>query len=246
MMDTLNHLLVGAEKYGWSMGGIDLEVKMDREEIEKRFFSFFYRSSEYRMIAQNEKGDKFVWVEDLGQHLANGGRYHLSRDGGEIHTDAPQYNKRPDLIILYMVKQAEVGGDSILVSASALEQYLLKNGFTRSELEMSVPFEVRPDGRTNWGSIFTYANSVMSECRYLCSYIRSGMKLEKVVNHRVEELITAINEYLECESHQQILRLNPGEALVLDNKLMLHGRKSFETTKQSARLAARLWLSEKR
>lgn len=244
-MDALNHLLAGAEKYGWSMGNIGLEFKKDREEIEKQLFGFFNRSSEYRVIAQNGKGDKFVWVEDLGQSLANGGRYHLSRDGGEIHTDAPQYNERPDFVILYMVKQAEIGGDSILVSACALEKYLLMNGFTRSELEMSVPFEVRPDGGTNWGSIFTYANSVMSECRYLYSYIRSGMKLEKVVNDRVEKLITAINEYLECESHQQILRLKPGEALVLNNKLMLHGRNSFETTKQSARLAARLWLTAK-
>lgn len=244
-MEPLNHLLVGAKKYGWSMGNIDFEFEIAREEIEKQFFGFFNRSSEYGMIAQNEKGDKFVWVEDLGQRLVDGGRYHLSRDGGEIHTDAPQYNERPDLIILYMVKQAETGGESILVSACALEKYLLKKGFTRSDLEISVPFEVRPDGRINWGSIFTYAKTVMSECRYLCSYIRSGMKSEGVVNDRVEELITTINKYLECESHQQILRLKPGEALILNNKLMLHGRRRFETTKQSARLAARLWLSEK-
>jgi len=222
---------------------------VDLEEIERKNAHWVMMSFLGEPIPQNEKGDLYIHVMDEGQRMAAGGRYHKSNEGGELHTDSPQYERPPELISLLCVYPAQAGGRSKLLSAYAVHNLLLRSQAERLPwLYERYHFHRKPTPETTLAPVFTYDERHRRlGCRYLGEYIRSGhaVKGEALAGTPREEALAALDAALAQDRFVVELDLREGDVLVLDNRRILHGRSSFQDDPESGRprrQMGRLWL----
>jgi alpha-ketoglutarate-dependent taurine dioxygenase len=221
----------------WSIQNTNNLSKLNDNEI-CQFFSSALQGKE--LIPQDQLKRKFVFVIDEKENLNDGGRYHKSNQGGDIHTDSPQYETQPKFIILYCISQAMQGGESIIVDGHKLYNHLTRIGFNEKDLEVQVPFEQRPEGKIIWGQIF-YKKKDFVKVRYLRSYVDSALLKIKSKNKNLYSILHEINHFLDDENNHEVFKLNHGDILIIDNERFLHGRKSFHDSTQ-ARKMLRIWI----
>jgi len=97
-----------------------------------------------RLLPQDNTGQLVREVRYRGVSLGEGAtaRYSDSREGGQLHTDGPHRpDAAPDWFALMCVRQAEVGGDLVLVSTSQILRLLSKDVI--AALEKPFLFDVR-------------------------------------------------------------------------------------------------------
>ncbi len=197
-------------------------------------------------MPQNEAGERWVRVADEGQRMSAGGRYHKSNEGGELHTDAPQYEEPPDVIGLHCIHPAAEGGESRLLSAYSIHNALLREA--RDLLtELYRPFHIhrKPTRLTTSAPIFRW-NPGRKElkARYLGDYVRSGHEVAaEPLGPRAAEALGALDELLAQPRFAATLELDRGDILVFDNHRIFHGRCRF-TDREShpPRELCRLWV----
>jgi hypothetical protein len=199
-----------------------------------------------QLMRQNESGDLFTQVFDSQNGgLKAGIRYHLTSDGGDIHTDAPQYVEQPSKVALFLISRAESGGRSIFVSGKSLYDFLIqKAGFSREEVLSPIPFKQIPSGEIIWGQLFSFHGSHLT-VRYLKSYVRAALREISIDSDKlgaIIKLIDSCDEFLENEENYTYIDLSPGDLIIFDNKQLLHGRTSFLNSPSNTRKLVRAWM----
>jgi alpha-ketoglutarate-dependent taurine dioxygenase len=182
-------------------------------------------------LPQNDAGDRIVKVVDEGQRMTAGGRYHKSNEGGEIHTDGPQYDVPPRFVGLRCVRPAASGGASKLVSAHAVHEELTTRhpGLLR-RLYDHFHFHQKPGPRTVQAPIFMQdPDSGALRVRYLGEYVRSGHAVAQApLDAEASEALDALDAVLADEQRFAVrFDLGPGDVLIVDNHRVLHGREAF-------------------
>jgi alpha-ketoglutarate-dependent taurine dioxygenase len=199
-------------------------------------------------MPQNDAGELWVAVRDEGQRMAAGGRYHKSNEGGELHSDGPQYEAPPRFVGLLCLRTARDGGVSKVVSGHALHNAL------RSEasdllptLYQSFEFHKKPTPETTRAPILSWnADGARLRVRYLGEYVRSGHQVAKrPLRDGERAALDALDALLADEARFVVeLRLEPGDLLLVDNDRILHGRSAFrDAPERPGREMARIWIA---
>ena len=203
-------------------------------------------------IQQNDEGSRFVIVRDEGQRMAAGGRYHKSNEGGELHTDAPQFEAPPRFVGLQCIRPAAEGGASKLVSAHAIHNALLAEAPELLEL-LYQPFHFhrQPTSRTVHAPVFSWDPAMRElRVRYLGDYVRSGQRLvgKPLDGTREGEALDALDRLLADEARFAVeFALGAGDVLVLENHRIFHGRSAFRDhdDDRPRREMNRIWVDDR-
>ena len=221
----------------------------DFDAIERKNAHWVMMSFLGEPIPQNEHAELYIQVTDEGQRMTAGGRYHKSNEGGELHTDSPQYERPPELISLVCVQPAAMGGESRFLSAYAVHNTLLREAPERlPRLYEKYHFHRKPTSETTFAPVFTWDSERRRlGCRYLGEYVRSGHAIrgEELAGTPEGEALAALDDVLCHENLVVSLTLGAGDVLVLDNQRILHGRTRFQDdpeTGRPRREMGRLWL----
>jgi alpha-ketoglutarate-dependent taurine dioxygenase len=213
-------------------------------EVERANAFWLFMRALGEPLAQNAAGDRFVAVRDEGQRMSSGGRYHKSNEGGELHTDGPQFDEPPRWIGLRCVRRAAAGGVSKLVSAYSIHNALLE------EVPQLLPllyephhFHRKPGPETIFAPIFQWTERDL-RVRYLGEYVRSGHRVAgSPLDGARAEALAALDRALAQEARFAVeLFLEDGDVLVHDNYRILHGRSAFQDEGGPGRELSRVWV----
>jgi len=204
-------------------------------------------------LKQNIRGEKRVEVKDRGGTMAEGARYHQTKDGGSLHTDSPQWQNVPDLLGLLCLHPAMEGGDSKLISAYSVHNELLQRRSDLLELlydsfHFDKRGEFKPDeSPTTVAPIFTYNGKVLG-FRYLGDYVRAGHDTAgKPLSVKQLEALGELDKVLEDEKLIVTMSLKAGDINFVNNHRVIHGRNGFidYPEQNRKRLMVRAWLRER-
>lgn len=212
-----------------------------RENIAEACISF--ASNFGRLVPQTLAGDLFRWVEDVGAQGVEGGG-HRGRLAMQPHTDSA------DIAVLVCVRGAKKGGNTLVANAVAIFHALLKSSpHHLSLLERGFFFDLT--GKDESGvtterlPVFWLENSGPA-CRFNKSRIIAGMAARgEVLSAGEVEAVNHMSALAQDPNFALRLRLEPGDALFLFNKRVLHGRQTYEDWPDPCRkrLLLRLWLN---
>ncbi len=207
-----------------------------------------------KSVSQNIQGEKKVVIEPNFKLIKkysnisnNKIRYHQTNKGGSIHTDGPQLVKSPNILIMGCIKNAVSGGKTILVDSKKLFKKIKKYDQKTAEiLKQKFFFERRGFGGTQKvlnKRIFDIKKKKF-EFRYLREYIDSAYKLKnkKIPNHKIKAL-ELLDKFLKKKELQTKLKLNSGDVILINNKLVAHGRTGFTLSKNKPRKLLRIWIN---
>lgn len=200
------------------------------------------------IMAQDKIGAKVIHVQDTGRSMAEGARYHESNASGGVHTDGPQLDKPPNLLLTACFRRARYGGDSLLASAVTLHNRLLQQ---RKDLLMilhnNYHFDKRGFGNHHSPTIkrpVFICSSSHFIFRYLYEYILDGHAKAKVsLSELQRDAIDTVQRMLAQDNILLKITLNPGELLIINNLRVCHGRTSFQDDRAqgAVRHLIRVW-----
>ena len=205
-------------------------------------------------LSQNEKGDKTVFVTPDLNAIKNNNykidaniRYHQSNIGGSLHTDGPQLNSTPNLVIMCCLKNSSRGGVSILADGEKIYNYIkrIKPKIIKI-LSRKFYFE-RRGFKKNSNYIFEAPifkkNKNFFEFRYLREYIVNAYKIKnKTISKEKLKSMDFLDKCLGMKNMPSKYKLSEGQIILINNKSMAHGRTSFNINKLEQRKIMRIWL----
>jgi alpha-ketoglutarate-dependent taurine dioxygenase len=175
-------------------------------------------------------------------------RYHQTNKGGSIHTDGPQINNTPPILLMSCVQNSSRGGDSILVSGEKVFYYIKKNKNKLSKILRNKFYFERRGFKCSNNNIFYKKifeiNKKKFEMRYLREYIDTAYKIKKI--QMKNENIKALNYLDRCLNMKKLqtrMRMQTGDVIIINNKAMAHGRSEFTINKKKPRKLLRIWLN---
>jgi hypothetical protein len=201
-------------------------------------------------LKQNINGEKVVEIKDIGKSMKTGGRYHETKEGGSLHTDCPQWVKRPNYVGLFCIYAAMDGGEGKYLSAYSLHNELLnKNPEALKILYKPFHFDKREDiaeyeNPTIFQPIFEYDGNRLS-FRYLSKYIRDGHdRVNQPLTIKQQNALSLLDSLLKNKKFIINHHFESGQALFLNNYRIVHGRSSFRdhSDKNKKRLLLRTWI----
>ena len=207
-----------------------------------------------KSVPQNIKKEKHVVIEPNLKLLkkyknisSNKIRYHQTNKGGSIHTDGPQLNKSPNILIMGCIKDATKGGKTILVDSKKLFKKIKNYDQKSAEiLKKKFFFERRGFGENKnvlSKKIFDI-NKDKFEFRYLREYINSAYKIKKVkIPKNKKRALDLLDVFLNKKNLQTRLKLNIGDVILINNKTVAHGRTGFTLSKNKPRKLLRIWVN---
>ncbi|MEO3973612.1 TauD/TfdA family dioxygenase [Streptomyces sp. CAU 1734] len=195
-------------------------------------------------LAQDVHGALIRDVRYRGVRLGEGstGRYSDSRDGGSLHTDGPHMpGEPPDHFTLFCVRQSRTGGDLILVHRDALMERLSPDAVRT--LGEGYHF----DRRSDLVDELTLVRPILTSRRisYLREYIEIGHAHPDVpmLKSRQRSALDELDQLLNDRGLWRTERLVPGEFIVIDNRVVCHGRTAFrDSPEEPQRLMLRTWI----
>lgn len=207
-----------------------------------------------KSVSQNINDEKYVVIEPNLKLLKkyknisnNKIRYHQTNKGGSIHTDGPQLNKSPNILIMGCIKNAAKGGKTILVDSKKLFNKIKNHDeISAKVLTNKFFFERRGFGGSKKilsKKIFDINNKKF-EFRYLREYINSAYKIKKLkIPDNKKKALDLLDVFLEKKELQTKLKLNVGDVILINNKSVAHGRTSFTLSKNKPRKLLRIWVN---
>ncbi|HEU5333010.1 MAG TPA: TauD/TfdA family dioxygenase [Actinocrinis sp.] len=210
-------------------------------------------------LAQNSHGDRVYLVTDTTSWTGNGGRDTPTGPRGSttnvelsMHTDSAGAHAadRTGILGLLCLRAGASGGESLLTSGHTVHNRLLaRDSALAASLYRQVHFGRGPGryqdgGGTDVGAVFDAPGDRL-KVRYNRGWIRRG---HEAVNEPLPpETIAALDAFDELAGDDALMlrvRLEPGDVLLLDNTVVLHGRTAFVDNDDPAarRCLVRLWL----
>jgi Taurine catabolism dioxygenase TauD, TfdA family len=235
---------------GFSILKIDRRWIDDPHLITVAFWNLFTCLGE--PLPQYASGELLYRVESSEQAQASMttplmSHYSKSNIGGAFHTDGTFLLRRPFFAGLICLEQSRYGGESILIDIRNLYQELRANHpDVLRQLERKYQF----DCCGQIAGVETRPKPIISRVgssllvQYLRFYITEGHRKAAIpLGREAIRSMDFFEELMEQARFQFIYKLSPGEMLVFNNHLMLHGRKSFNDgdSSESKRLLIRVY-----
>lgn len=202
-------------------------------------------------MPQDFKHELVREVADRGTQLAGGPsvRYSETRQGGSLHSDGCHHPQVPDLFTLHCIRQARSGGTLLLVHVDDLLEQLRAEPAVLDALRQPVHFDSRAghaDGvpRTVRRPVLDTSGGT-ARIYYMRDYIDSAHRRTEVPALSAEQIkaFDILDGLLNHPSLQRKRRLRPGEMIVVNNRVVLHGRTAFPAEAGPGRLLLRTWIA---
>ncbi|KAA8559974.1 hypothetical protein FX985_00008 [Pseudomonas extremaustralis] len=183
-------------------------------------------------MVQNHLGHRVIEVYDRGgKSIEEGARYHQTRQGAYVHNDGVSDPLPIDYLILACGQKALLGGESILIDASAVYAELMAFPEVLEELKCDFYFENRgmaEEEQLFKAPILSFSNEGIPLIRYFRVYIESahikaGAPLTLAQIHALDFLDTVLDQ----SSVQHRVLLEPGQVLISADNKFLHTRTHF-------------------
>ena len=213
---------------GFCVLKLDADLTVNNSSILSGFWNLF--TSLAKPLPQYHTGELSFKVYDAGKAPTKN-HYSNTNRGGGFHTDGTFLPITPFYVGLVCIRQAKLGGESILIDGRKLYHELsLKYPQALTWLKKEYQFDCCgqvPNRETQGKAIFNpQTNSPFIQ--YLRGYIinghqKSGIPLEA----EAIKSLDVLDELAAQEKFQYIFKLNPGEMLIFNNHIMLHGRSKF-------------------
>jgi len=200
-----------------------------------------------KVVVQNYEGQRIVDVRDDGVPYDHTSRGYRSNKLLPFHTDGA------NLFVLACLGAGQAGGETILVSASAVYNTLL------AEYPQSVPvlergFHHHRRGQHDPGEaplsasrvpVFEFHDGLL-HCCYNRNPIEWAQKEGIVLSAEETAALDALDAVLAREDMQLRLRLRAGEALFVNNFISLHSRTEYHDSAEQRRHMLRVWMNDPR
>ena len=207
-----------------------------------------------KKISQNYKKDKTLLVtpnisliNKFKKIQDDKLRYHQTNKGGSIHTDGPQHLNTPKFLLMASISNQNKGGESIIVNGKKIFDYIYKKKpHICKTLQENFLFERRGFNFKNNNILKKpiFENKVFFSMRYLKEYIVTAYKvLNKNMTKEQIEAINFLDKLLYSKKFQKRFKLNEGEIVIINNKVLAHGRTSFTINKSKPRKILRVWFN---
>jgi alpha-ketoglutarate-dependent taurine dioxygenase len=198
-----------------------------------------------RPLPQDGRGSIVDAVRDERSRGVRGAKTNRSLP---YHTDMAHVV--PDAFILLAVRQARGGGESRLVSGHTAANELLRTAPDRlARLGRDFQFDRSQDAPpgespVQAAPVFQQAAGVVS-VRYNRARIHRGHRISgRPLSEEDEACLDALDEVLATERYALDLFLKPGDALVVNNRVLLHARTAFTDDEAGlGRLLLRHWIA---
>ena len=174
-------------------------------------------------------------------------RYHQTNKGGSIHTDGPQHLNTPKFLLMASISNNNKGGETIIVNGKKIFNYInRKKPKISKTLQENFFFERRGFNFKNNNILKKpiFENNRVFSMRYLKEYIVTAYKI--LNKNMTKEQISAINfldKLLYSKKFQTRFKLNEGEIIIINNKVLAHGRTSFTINESKPRKILRVWFN---
>lgn len=207
-----------------------------------------------KVLSQDKYGSKFIEVAPDVKKIHKQTskkkiklRYHQTNTGGFIHSDGPQLTNPPKYVLMACVNKAKNGGFSILSSIDKIVTDLKKNDKkTLSTLKKNFLFERRGFYKKNNSRILSKPileiYNTDFRFRYLRNYMNEAYKIKSIKLSKIKiRALDKLDKLLSKKKNQNIFKLEKGDALLLNNYKLAHGRSAFDLTSSSNRSLIRVW-----
>jgi alpha-ketoglutarate-dependent taurine dioxygenase len=190
-------------------------------------------------IPQYRSGEMICNVEVSSERV--GVSHYLSSNmPGGYHTDGTLLNHPPDVVALFGLEPADIGGATILVDARKLcDQLNQLNPSHICTLSLKHHFDTRGqiDGQVTKKQRILLRDSNRFELRYLSYFIKEGYKKAgEVISPALVDAMEALESLAEDQTNQIRILLRRGTLLIWDNHRFLHAREAFEEQRKRRRL----------
>ena len=175
-------------------------------------------------MVQNHLGHKVIEVYDRGgKSIEDGARYHQTRQGAYVHNDGVSDPLPIDYLILACGQKALLGGESILIDASAVYAELMAFPEILEELKCDFFFENRgmsDEEQLFKAPILSFSDEGIPLVRYFRVYIESAhLKAGVPLTMAQSQALDFLDTVLDQSSVQHRVLLEPGQVLIsADNK----------------------------
>jgi hypothetical protein len=202
------------------------------------------------LVSQNSKKQKIIKIQVKKDYkkktskkysLKNKLRYHQTNTGGSIHTDGPQLNTSPKVLIMGCSNQSADGGESIIVNGKKIFNKLkIKE---QKALMQKFYFERRGFDRKIFKKSIFERDKKIFIFRYLKEYLLKAYELKKLSLTKYQiYTLKRLDSLLNKKSNQMQFKLKKNQVVVINNHICAHGRKKFKIQGENPRLLYRLWV----
>ena len=169
-------------------------------------------------MVQNHLGHKVIEVYDRGgKSIEDGARYHQTRQGAYVHNDGVSDPMPIDYLILACGQKALLGGESILIDASAVYAELMAFPEILEELKCDFFFENRgmsDEEQLFKAPILSFSDEGIPMVRYFRVYIESAhLKAGVPLTMAQSQALDFLDTVLDQSSVQHRVLLEPGQVL---------------------------------
>lgn len=183
-------------------------------------------------MVQNHLGHKVIEVYDRGgRSIEEGARYHQTRQGAYVHNDGVSDPLPIDYLILACGQKALLGGESILIDASAVYAELMAFPDVLDELKCNFYFENRgmsEEEQLFRAPILSFSKEGIPLIRYFRVYIESAhLKAGVPLTLAQIQALDFLDTVLDQSSVQHRVLLEPGQILISADNKFLHTRTHF-------------------
>lgn len=215
----------------FSSRSLSEELRTDNLEAFKSLV-WAFGSSLGRPMVQNHLGHKIIEVYDRGgKSIEEGGRYHQTRQWAYIHNDGVSDPLPIDYLVLACGQKALLGGESILIDASAVYAELMAFADVLEELKRDFYFENRGMSEEEClfkAPILSFSQEGIPLIRYFRVYIESAhLKAQVPLTLSQVRALDFLDAVLDQSSVQHRVLLEPGQVLVSAGNKFLHTRTHF-------------------
>jgi len=182
-------------------------------------------------VAQNADGDRLMPVHARpgAKRIAEGARYHQTREGGAPHTDNVSLPDLFDYLVFSCIRPGWLGGESILISALAVHERLREFPSALNILRKPFWWEYRGISAGLFQApIITYTEAGEPRFRFLRRYLESAhMRAGEPLTPEQVWALDVIDAILDDESLRFRLPMEEGHILVAYDSQVLHARTTF-------------------
>ena len=200
-------------------------------------------------VAQEWKGTVIYDVRHDGAEYTADTRGALTPAGLEMHTDSSMGEAPPTYVSLFCLRPARAGGMSIVSSAAAAHNHflteepaLLRRLYDVFYRDHQV-YQAADAAGTNFRPVFAWDGGLRT--RFNARHIVRGYeKTGRALDADGVRAVTLMDEFLADPAHRLDLWLERGQIQVLNNRVIVHGRTTYQDADEPElrRHLVRLWL----